>query len=140
MSFSTFNYDWGIIEDFNNLEKESARYLEKQEKLLFWYRNVAKQDYSVQGWRKIKIYADFLFTDIDGGTEQFNRIYVIETKGIHLKGSEDTNYKRAVFNLCNETAKQMSRTELGLKLKQHEISFNVIDEENWEQRLNLLLN
>ena len=91
-------------------------------------------------WQKNKIFADFIFANVDGETDQFNRIFVVETKGIHLKNNEDTDYKRRVFKLCNETAKQMSRTELGLKLKQHEISFNVIDEENWQQRLNLLLN
>jgi len=127
-------------ENFNNLEKEVAWYLDDQEKLFFWYRNVPRQDYAVQGWQKNKIYTDFIFVDVDGGTDQFNRIFVVETKGIHLKDYDDTDYKRKVFKLCNETAKQMSRTELGLKLKQHEISFNVIDEENWQQRLNLLLN
>jgi type III restriction enzyme len=127
-------------ENFNNLEKDVAWYLDEQEKLFFWYRNAVKQDYSVQGWQKNKIYADFIFADVDGGTEQFNRVFVVETKGIPYKGSEDTDYKRKVFKLCNETAKQMSRTELGLKLKQHEISFNVIDKENWQQRLNMLLN
>jgi type III restriction enzyme len=127
-------------ENFDSLEKEVAWYLDEQEKLFFWYRNIPRKDYAVQGWQKSKIFADFIFTDIDGGTDQFNRIFVVETKGIHLKNNDDTDYKRRVFNLCNETAKQMSRTELGLKLKQHEISFNVIDQEDWQQRLNLLLN
>ncbi|GAG87268.1 unnamed protein product, partial [marine sediment metagenome] len=56
----------------------------------------------------------------------------------HLKDSEDTKYKKSVFDLCNELARQTTRNELGMELKAKNISFNVIDEEEWERRLNQL--
>lgn len=84
-------------DDFNETEREVALYLEDQEKLLFWYRNMARGDYAIQGWHKQKIYPDFILTGN-------SKIFVVETKGIHLKGSEDTNYKQALFDLCNKEA------------------------------------
>ncbi len=82
-----------VHDDLNDLEKRVAWYLDDQDKLLFWFRNVPKRDYGVQGWRRGKVYADFIFTDIDESGSGFNRVFVVETKGIHLKGSEDTEFK-----------------------------------------------
>ena len=33
----------------------------------------------------------------------FNQVYVLETKGLHLMGNKDTNYKKKVFILINES-------------------------------------
>jgi len=132
-------FDYVPEDNFNNLEKEVAWYLEGQDKLLWWYRNESRRDYSVQGWKKHRIYADFIFTDIADEPVQFNRVYVVETKGIHLK-NEDTNYKKNVFQLCNKMAKKTSRTKLGLELDIPNIAFHVIDEENWQSKLNELFN
>jgi len=79
-----------VPNDLNEMEQRVAWYLDDQDKLLFWYRNVPKQDYYVQGWRRGKIYADFIFTDVDETGNGFNRVFVVETKGMHLAGSEDT--------------------------------------------------
>ena len=95
-----------VPNDLNEMEQRVAWYLDDQDKLLFWYRNVPKQDYAVQGWRRGKVYADFIFTDIDETGNGFNRVFVMETKGVHLEGSEDTEYKRALFDTCNELAKE----------------------------------
>ncbi len=126
-------------EDFNELEKPVAWYLEDQDRLLFWYRNAAKKDYSIQGWRKNKIYADFIFTDIEKAPKYFNRVFIVETKGIHLK-NEDTEYKKKVFDLCNQTAQEMTRSQIGLKFESAHLEFHVISEEEWQNRLNLLFN
>jgi type III restriction enzyme len=118
--------------------RKVAWYLDDQDKLFFWYRNIPKKDYGVQGWRKHQVYADFIFTDSKSNGNGFNRVFVVETKGIHLKGSEDTNYKTALFNLCNERARETTLTELGVKLEAKDISFCVIAEDEWERRLNEL--
>ena len=123
-------------DDFNGLEKEVAWYLEEQDKLLWWYRNEPKNDYTVQGWRKNRIYADFIFTDTDGEPEQFNRVFVVETKGIHLKDNDDTTYKKDVFQLCNKMAKKTTRTKLGLELDMPNIEFHIIHGDEWKNRLN----
>ncbi len=133
-------FDYVCRDDFDSdLERQIACYLDDQDKLFFWYRNVPKQDYGVQGWRKHRVFADFIFTDKSNGNG-FNKVFVVETKGIHLKGSEDTEYKRNLFNLCNDRAKETTLTDLGIKLPAKDISFLVVDELEWQTRFNALFN
>jgi type III restriction enzyme len=127
-----------VPNDLNEMEKRVAWYLDDQDKLLFWYRNIPKQDYAVQGWRRGKVYADFIFTDVDEAGSGFNRVFVVETKGMQLEGSRDTDYKRALFDMCSELAREMTATQLGLKLHAKEVFFAVINEEEWERRFNEL--
>lgn len=126
-------------DEFNEVEKQVAWYLEEQEKLFFWYRNIPKRDYAIQGWKKNKIYPDFIFTELLGkGTKGVNSVFVVETKGIHLK-NEDTDYKKSMFDVCNKNAKKMSLGELGLKLKNMKIHFEVIFTDEWKSKLNEML-
>jgi len=127
-----------VPNDLNEMEQRVAWYLDNQDRLLFWFRNIPKQDYYVQGWRRGRVYADFIFTDLDETGNGFNRVFVVETKGLHLKGSEDTEYKRALFNTCNELAKETTLGQLGLKLHAKEVSFAVIDGDEWQRRFNAL--
>jgi type III restriction enzyme len=127
-----------VPDDLNEMEKRVAWYLDDQDKLLSWFRNTPKRDYGVQGWRRGKVYGDFIFTDIDETGNGFNRVFVVETKGIHLKGSEDTEYKEALFNACNTLAKEMTLTQLGLALHAKDVSFAVIHGDEWERRFNEL--
>jgi type III restriction enzyme len=131
-------FDYVPAEDFNEMERRVAWYLDDQNKLLFWYRNVPKADYGVQGWRSHRVFADFIFTDIDSAGNGFNRVFVVETKGLHLKDADRTDYTRKLFTVCNETAREMTLTELGLKLPSKQISFLVIDEAEWQNRFNAL--
>lgn len=131
-------FDFVPADDFNDMEKSVAWYLDDQDRLLFWFRNIPKKDYGVQGWRRGKVYADFIFTDKDEAGTGFNRVFVVETKGIHLAGSEDTQYKKALFNTCNDLAHETTMSELGLDLQGKQVSFAVVDEEEWERRFNAL--
>jgi len=131
-------FDYVPRDDFDSdLEKQVAWYLDDQDKLFFWYRNVPKQDYGLQGWRKHRVFADFIFTDKSNGNG-FNKVFVVETKGLHLKDSDDTKYKKALFDLCNDRAKETTLTELGIKLPAKDISFLVVDESEWQNRFNAL--
>ncbi|HEC02946.1 MAG TPA: restriction endonuclease subunit R [Phycisphaerales bacterium] len=132
-------FDFVPEEDFNETEKKVAWYLEEQERLFFWYRNIPKQDYSVQGWRRHKIYPDFIFTTTGGNGNGLDRVFVVETKGLHLKGYDDTQYKRSVFDLCSTLAKETTRNQLGMELESKKVSFHVVDEEEWKSRFNQLL-
>jgi type III restriction enzyme len=125
-----------VPNDLNEMEQSVAWYLDDQDKLLFWYRNVPKQDYAVQGWRRGRVYADFIFTDVDETGNGFNRVFVVETKGVHLKGAEDTEYKEALFNTCNDLAKETTLSQLGLKLQAKQVSFAVIHGNEWQRRFN----
>ncbi len=132
-------FDYVPEEDFNELEKSVALYLEEQEQLFFWYRNIPRHDYYVQGWRKHKIFADFIFTANKQDTNGFDRVFVVETKGLHLKDSEDTKYKKSVFDLCNDLARETTTNQLGMELESQKVSFHVVDEDEWQQRFNELL-
>ncbi|MBU1256288.1 restriction endonuclease subunit R, partial [Patescibacteria group bacterium] len=113
-------------------------YLDDQKRLLFWYRNISKHDYYVQGWHKQKIYPDFLFSTQDNGGG-LDKVHVIETKGLHLKDSDDTNYKRRVFDLCNDLGTEKAWADLGLQ-KDLKINYQVLAEDEWQNKLNKVFN
>jgi type III restriction enzyme len=83
-------------DDFNGQEGEFACYLDKQNALQWWHRNVAKAgQYFVQGWRKAKVYPDFVFALRQQDGKEC--LYVWETKGDQLAGSLDSEYKRKLL-------------------------------------------
>jgi type III restriction enzyme len=127
-------------EDFNETEKSVAWYLEDQKKLFFWFRNRARRDYSIQGWRPQRIYPDFILTSkVKEVTSDFGRIYVIETKGLHIKDNDKTSYIRKVFDLCNKQSKTIGWGELGLKFEENALKYEVLAEDEWEAELNKML-
>ena len=76
---------------------------------IFWYRNRARKDYYVQGWKPRRIYADFIVTlrgDEPGADDGFHQVFVVETKGVHLRASEDTEYKRSVVDIWQRACSQ----------------------------------
>jgi type III restriction enzyme len=127
-------------DEFNETEKAVAWYLEGQKRLFFWYRNRSRRDYAIQGWQKHKIYADFIFTATAlEEKDDYEQVYVVETKGRHLMGSSDTEYKQKMFSLCTREAKSRSWTELGLEMKDKVLRFEVLPEDEWQAKLNEML-
>jgi len=127
-------------DEFNETEKAVAWYLEGQTRLFFWYRNRSRRDYAIQGWRKHKIYPDFIFTATPSeDKDDYEQVYVVETKGLHLIGSEDTDYKRKMFSICTKESESRSWTELGLAMKDKVLRFEVLAEDEWEAKLNEML-
>ena len=125
-------------ENINELEKSVAIYLDKQEKLLWWYRNMTKQDYHIQGWKKNKIYPDFITSKINPNDEaDYGNIYVLETKGLHLK-NDDTKYKQDVFELCNNLGIKKTWKELDLDFPDKKMQFQVVFEDEWKNKINKL--
>ncbi|MFH0830718.1 MAG: DEAD/DEAH box helicase family protein [Parcubacteria group bacterium] len=131
-------FDFIPEDEFNTVERDVAWYLEDQEKLLFWFRNAAKRDYAIQGWQKGKIYPDFVFTEEGDKRELVKKVFVVETKGLHLK-NEDTAYKQSMFDLCNQYAKPIALNALGLKLRLPKMQFEVVYQDEWQAKLNELL-
>ena len=80
--------------DMNEFESTFAGYLDQKAALQWWHRNVAKTQAGLQGWKRHKVYPDFVFCvrTGDGGA----RTVLLETKGMHLSGG-DTPYKRALL-------------------------------------------
>lgn len=135
-------FDCTQEDELNGLENKVATYLDQQERLFFWYRNRARKDYYVQGWKRGRIYADFVFTlkpDEPHNGDQFHQVFVAETKGIHIKDSEDTQYKRSVFSVCSEHAKKTDWAEFVPAMRSKVMRFEIVDESEWEQRLNAML-
>ena len=85
--------------DLNNDEQAVAVYLDEDAALKWWHRNIAKTQYGLQGWKRGKVYPDFVFAAkrTDGKT----RITVLETKGDHLDNL-DTGYKRDLLKTLTD--------------------------------------
>ena len=135
-------FDVTTEDDLNQFENKVATYLDQQARLFFWYRNRTRKDYFVQGWKPRRIYADFIVTlrDADSGPDDaFDQVFVVETKGVHLKGAEDTEYKRSVFDICSEHARRADWAEFAPAMRRKVMRFEVVDEEEWQGRLNGML-
>ena len=96
IQFSLFEptYDHGL----NTLERNFARYLDEQKALQWWHRVAVRQhgDYYLRGWKQDRIWPDFIaMGSMNGGDPHF---LVFETKGEHLSGNADTEYKRRVLD------------------------------------------
>ena len=96
-------------DDFNTPERDFACYLDEKNALRWWHRNVAKTGYSLQGWKKNRVYPDFIFARERTG--KTDRIFVWEMKGPQLEGNLDTEYKRKLL----ETLSTHYRAEDGVK-------------------------
>ena len=96
--------------ELNNDEREVAIYLDGEDTLTWWHRNVARAQYGIQGWKKGKIYPDFIFAvQTDGAA---NRVSVLETKGNHLDNL-DTAYKREVMSFLSDNFSWENSTPAG---------------------------
>ncbi len=86
--------------DFNEFERSVALYIDEREAVEWWWRIAARGNWGLQGWMKHKVYPDFLVRiDADSHTA---RLLVLETKGRHLEGSEDTQFKERFFQVLED--------------------------------------
>ncbi|MDP1646821.1 MAG: DEAD/DEAH box helicase family protein [Rubrivivax sp.] len=81
--------------DLNEFEVKVAGYLDQQQAVRWWHRNVAKAHVGLQGWKRGKVYPDFVFA-MDTARDT-RRLVLLETKGLHLAG-EDTVYKQGLLS------------------------------------------
>ena len=136
-------FDITTEDDLNQFENKVATYLDQQARLFFWYRNRARKDYYVQGWRPRRIYADFIVTlrgDEPGAPDDdFHQVFVVETKGVHLKAAEDTEYKRSVFDICSDHARKADWAEFVPAMRSKVVRFEIVDEDEWQARLNRMV-
>jgi type III restriction enzyme len=119
----------------NGLEKDVAWYLDGDKAVRWWHRIAVNQDWHLQGWQRNRIYPDFLACLHDHGDGKV-QLSVLETKGLHLLGNEDTNYKAQLFELLTKQSRSaLSVGELKLGLKQQEMRFELLLEADWRQKL-----
>ena len=81
----------------SDLERNFARYLDEQKALQWWHRVAVRQkgEYYLRGWKQDRIWPDFVAMAGTKGSKP--HVLVFETKGEHLKGNPDTDYKSSVL-------------------------------------------
>ena len=89
--------------EFNDLERRFAFYLDEQKALRWWHRVAVRQqgEYYLRGWRRERVWPDFVA--MGGEKDGKPSVLVFETKGEHLKGNDDTEYKERLFAALEET-------------------------------------
>ncbi|MFL0418848.1 DEAD/DEAH box helicase [Sphingomonas sp. 179-I 2A4 NHS] len=96
--------------ELNSDERDVAVYLDGEKTLAWWHRNVARTQYGLQGWKKAKIYPDFIFAVQRDGEEK--KITVLETKGDQLDNL-DTAYKREALAFLSDHFRWDEATPVG---------------------------
>lgn len=96
--------------ELNGDERDVAVYLDGEKALTWWHRNVARTQYGIQGWKKAKIYPDFIFAVHKEGKNK--RITILETKGDQLDNL-DTAYKRGALNFLSDHFQWDDATPVG---------------------------
>ncbi len=120
-------FDYVEHEAQNEYEREVAICLDHDANVLWWYRNlVGKEQFAIQGYRRQRIYPDFV---VQKGIElPEHTVLVLETKGKHLEGNPDTKYKRNVANYFEQVGQRVSWQQLGEGFKDHVFRFQILDE------------
>ena len=128
--------------DFSSQEeRDIAVYLDSEKTLTWWHRNVARSHYSISGWRREKIYPDFIFAVRSGAGSE--RLTVLEMKGKHLAGNDDTEYKKAVLSLMSESFETEHVERIGeldlVGADGHTVACDLVLMPEWKTRLPSLL-
>ena len=86
----------------SELERNFARYLDEQKALQWWHRVAVRQrgDYYLRGWKQDRIWPDFVAMGAENAGK--SHVMVFETKGEHLRGNPDTDYKQRVLETLED--------------------------------------
>jgi type III restriction enzyme len=131
----------------NEYEKSVALALDRHSKVLWWYRNlVGHEQFAIQGYRRNPVYPDFI---VQKGDAKFKKpipqVLVVESKGKHLIGNEDTNYKRDLARIFENVGQKVTWQELGEGFRNRTFRFQILDEgeyqdKDWHDQLKTFLN
>ena len=86
----------------SELERQFAFYLDGQKALQWWHRVAVRQqhEYYLRGWRRERIYPDFIAMSKEPYDKR--QFLLFETKGEHLRGNSDTEYKQRVLQALED--------------------------------------
>jgi type III restriction enzyme len=105
-TYKCYIFDDVEITAMNSFERKVGDILDKQDKILWWFRNkINRRWYSIQGWQQNKIKPDFVAAK-KTAENHLELVYVIESKGEHLLGNADTTYKKKVLDVMTEQKQQ----------------------------------
>ena len=123
-TYSNYLFDDVELETMNKLEQKVGQILDDQAKILWWFRNKASKGwYAIHGWKEYKIRPDFVAAK-KKGKDEFELLYIIESKGEHLSGNPDTQYKKSVLDLMTK-----QRKDKKIYTYQAELPFGTISED-----------
>jgi len=131
-------YDDLEVSSLNSLETKVAQLLDDQEKLIWWFRNnVSRGYYAIQGWRKDKIRPDFVAAKkkTDGSLEL---VYILESKGEHLLGNDDTVYKNSVLTQMTQTPVKLYQMELEFGKINDKVGFYLVPQGEEDRKIGTL--
>lgn len=121
----------------NDFERDFACYLDEKRALRWWHRNVARAGYGLQGWRRNRVYPDFVFVRAESNGRA--QLVIMETKGAHL-ANEDTDYKRRLLERLQAVFadERLARAgELELVGRDGEsLVCDLVFDQNWRNQLN----
>ena len=123
--------------EFNNLETDFALYLDKQNAIQWWHRIAAKHGYFLQGWRRDRVYPDFIAC-LQRSQTGSPRLCLFETKGQHLEGNSDTTYKQELIETL-ETAYRNATQHGTMNItapNNKTMSFRMLFEDSWYETVN----
>lgn len=129
------------LSNYNGLEKKVAYAINNKEAVKWWHRLAVKgSEYAVQGWKRDKIYPDFLIK-MSEDRSGVSKVYFIETKGDHLAGNPNTEYKQKVFEYLNTYANSSIDAvgEVNFINTNDNISFHMVFEDTWENGIHSLV-
>jgi type III restriction enzyme len=137
-------FDFVAEEQQNAYEQAVALCLDRDENVLWWYRNlVGERSFAIQGYRRHRLHPDFVAQGKPEERAQ-HMVWVVESKGKHLQGNEDTTYKRDVAKIFSAVGKRVAWQQLGEEFKDHTFCFHVLDQtqeqgRDWKDGLHELL-
>ena len=119
--------------EFNNLEKDFALYLDERAAIRWWHRIAAMQGYFLQGWRRDRVYPDFIAC-----LQMPQRLLIFETKGQQLEGNSDTAYKERLIATLEEAYRNSSSYGVMNAAGPHDsaMSFRMLFEKDWRVTVN----
>lgn len=123
--------------EFNKLETDFALYIDKQSAIQWWHRIAARQGYFLQGWRRDRVYPDFIAC-LQRSETGPQRLCIFETKGQHLEGNSDTTYKQKLIKTLEKSYRNATQhgTMAITSPNNETMSFRMLFEDSWRETVN----
>lgn len=137
--FERFLFELLYRKNLNGFEDKVALKLDGDESIRWWHRIAARGPWGLQGWRKQKVYPDFLVCL--KSDEKGRRLLVLETKGEYLAGYHDTTFKQRLFEVLTaafDRAHDVGAVQLG-EGGIEEMRFRMLLDDRWEPELQAAL-
>ena len=129
-------FDYVGDESHHDSERAVALALDRDENVLWWYRNLIGDDqFSIQGFRRHRIRLD-LVAPKNAEQKPCHRVVVIESKGQHsfraaqraVELNSDTCYQRDVAELFEKVGREVTWQQLGEDFQDHIFRFQILDQ------------